>query len=82
MDYNIIKIGKIRNINYTTGVGEIVTSKDKYLFRITADMPKDLESNDYVIFRAEQVHNQNIAFFVKKYTEDNEKSLKLNRENE
>ena len=82
MDYNPTKIGKIRNIDYSSGTGEVVTSEDKYLFLITNDMPKDLSPNDFVLFRAEQVQNQNIAFFIKKYTEENEQSLRLNRENE
>ena len=82
MDYNPIKIGKIRNIDYNSGVGEVVTNKDKYLFRITSEVPNDLTPNDYVLFRAEQVQNQNIAFFIKKYTDQNNQTLKLNKENE
>jgi hypothetical protein len=76
MDYKPIKIGKIRNIDYTSGIGEIVTNKDSYMFRITEEMPTDLNPNDYVLFRAEQVQNQNVAFFIKRYTEENNQSLK------
>ena len=84
MDYNSIQIGKIRNIDYNSGVGEVVSSEDSFIFRITDDTPNDLKTNDYVIFRAEQVQNQNIAFFIKKYTEENNQTLyfKPNKGNE
>ena len=84
MDYNTIQIGKIRNIDYNSGVGEVVGRENTFIFKITDDTPTDLQTNDFVIFRAEQVQNQNVAFFVKKYNEENNQILnyKPNKGNE
>ncbi len=64
--YSEMKIGIINQLNSITGVGEISTSIDTYLFVMTDALDKSLKVGDKVIFRAEFIHNQKKAFFVQK----------------
>ena len=63
MEYNNIQIGKIRNIDYSKGVAEIVTSNQKYLFILEDN---NLQEGDIVKFRAEIINDTPKAFFAKK----------------
>ena len=48
------------------------------MFTIDSETPNDLEPGNVVMFRAEQVHNVNKAFFVRHYNKnrDHIKTLK------
>ena len=75
MSYNNIQVGKIRNINYKTGVGEITTSDNNFLFTIedlsTADI---INEGDLVRFRAEIVNETPKAYFVSRILPEELKS--------
>lgn len=75
MSYNNIQVGKIRNINYKTGVGEITTSDNNFLFTIedlsTADI---INEGDLVRFRAEIVNDTPKAYFVSRILPEELKS--------
>ena len=65
MDYNVITIGKIREIDYSKGVGEIVTVDKIYQFTVNDSSSfNDLKKGDLVRFRGEKVNNIDKAFFV------------------
>ena len=68
MSYNNqVLIGKIRSINYSSGVGEIVTTNNSYMFTVDCiSSPDKLLEGDIVKFRAESVHSVNKAYFIDK----------------
>ena len=66
---NINKIGKIKSINNEFGVGEIVDTETIYLFTIN-DIKEDINVGDLVKFRAENINNENKAFFINKIDEN------------
>ena len=67
MEYNQIQIGKVRDIDYKKGVGEIVTEHNNFLFTIEdITSTEKLSVGDVVRFRAEIVHDVPRAHFVKK----------------
>ncbi len=71
MEYDMIKIGKIRKIDYDKGIGEIVTSDSNYFFTIDdISYNGTLFKGDNVKFRAENVQGVNKAYFVNKINHD------------
>ncbi len=68
MNQESYKIGKIKN--YQNGAGEIVTQDDTYLFTINDIKDDNISNGDLVKFRAEKVHDNCRAFFVKKINEN------------
>ena len=67
MSYNQVLFGKIKNIDYEKGIGEIVTSDSNYMFTTDCISTDEiLNIGDFVKFRAEAIHNTNKAYFVKK----------------
>ena len=66
MSYNEILFGKIRNIDYKQGVGEIVTTSCSYMFTTDCILDDDLNIGDFVKFRAESIHGNNRAYFINK----------------
>ena len=62
-----IKIGKVKDYNKFSGVGEIVTIDDTYIFTLDNLVDCNIDNGDIVKFRAEKVNDKNIAFFVNKY---------------
>ena len=67
MPYDSIKIGKIRNIDYKTGVGEIITNDNNYLFTTDCISSNEkLATGDVVKFRAELIHDTPKAYFIDK----------------
>ena len=85
MDYNVITIGKIREIDYSKGVGKIVSVDKIYQFTVNdSSVFNDLKVGDLVRFRSEQVNNVNKAFFVNKvdreYNFANEDHIALAKE--
>ena len=79
MSYNRIIVGKIRTIDYTLGVGEIVTPDGNYMFTIDdISTEEELQVGDMVKFRAENIHDIQKAYFVNKIN----KEYKINRYND
>ena len=79
MSYNKIALGKIRTIDYTLGVGEVVTSDGIFMFTIDDISTKEeLHPGDLVKFRAEKIHDIQKAYFVSKIN----KGYKINRFND
>ena len=72
MVYADKKIGKITKWNKSIGTGEITTEDKIYIF--TANCLKDttLKEGDLVQFRAEKAQIEDKAFFIKKYSENEE----------
>ncbi len=67
MDYNkaTITIGKVREYDSTNG--EIVAKEGIYNFTNEAISEGEVIAiNDMVLFRGEEIHNQKIAYFIKK----------------
>ncbi len=67
MDYNnsLVTIGKVRT--YDSLTGEIISKEGLYLF--TQESISDGENinvNDIVLFRGEEINNTKVAFFVRK----------------
>ncbi len=72
MEQDKSTLGKVKDLDIKKGVGTIVSSIDSYMFTINDINNNDISVDDYVKFRAEKVHNQNRAFFVKKYNENDD----------
>lgn len=71
-----IKIGKVKEYNKLSGVGEVVATDDIYFFT-SENLKSDIvEKGDLVKFRAETVNNKKVAFFVDKI--DNNYEFKKN----
>ena len=70
MSFKGIYVGKIKSIDYKTGVGEIVTEKEKYIFLIE-NFDNSLNVDDIVKFRGEKINDTLRAFFVKKISKEN-----------
>ena len=66
MGYNRPNIGKIRNYDNNTGLGEIVSSNGVFMFTLGDLKYQDVNIGDLVKFRAERIHNANRAFFINK----------------
>jgi hypothetical protein len=74
MEYNKINVGKIRSFNEETGVGEIVTSSNTYMFTLNDLKTPNIEEGDLVKFRGELINDTNKAFFVTKITPEHDLS--------
>jgi hypothetical protein len=75
MDYDEIQIGKVTKYNDLTQIGEIVSTMGPFMFirsDVVYDDDEELQLNDIVQFRGEQVQNTNRAFFVKKFNRQKE----------
>ena len=66
MESSTTKIGKVNKINKEK-IGEIITPDEIYLFQMK-DALDTIQKGDLVKFRAEEIHNQKKAFFIKKIT--------------
>lgn len=67
MEYNNVKIsvGKIRSYDQTTG--SIVSQDGNFIFTKEAIVEnEELNPNDMVLFRGEEVQGQKKAFFIRK----------------
>lgn len=75
MDYDQIQVGKITKYNDFTQIGEIVSKMGSFFF-VKSDLAyeddEELQINDIVQFRGEQVQDVNRAFFVKKFKQPKE----------
>ena len=75
-------VGKVYNIDYKSGYGEVVTYDDDDIYMFTID---DIISNerinkgDYIVFRKEKVNDINKAFFVNKISKEDLKSDKIKK---
>ncbi len=67
---NIIKIGRIETLNKKLGIGEISSSNEIYSFTKNSLENQDLEVGDIVKFRAEKKHQEKIAYFIRRYNEN------------
>ena len=74
MEFDRIKIGKVRYYDVLNGIGEIVDTNYSYLFTIDSLENKKVENGDLVKFRAEIVNDTKRAFFIEKI--DNNYELK------
>ena len=74
MDYNKINVGKIRSFDEETGVGEIVTSTNTFMFTLESLKTPDIKEGDLVKFRGELINDTNKAFFVTKITPEHDLS--------
>ena len=70
MEQDKSTLGKIVDLDIKKGVGTVVSAADTYMFTVDDINSNDISVNDYVKFRAEKVHNQNRAYFLKKYNEN------------
>lgn len=65
MVYSSTKIGKVKKIDTIAKLGTIITPTETYLFQIK-DTLDSIKEEDLVKFRAEIIHGQKKAFFIKK----------------
>ena len=55
-----IKIGKVKDYNKFSGVGEIVTIDDTYIFTLDNLVDCNIDNGDIVKFRAEKVNDKKL----------------------
>ena len=60
------KTGIVKQLDPLTGVGEITSLNESYLFLMEDALDKSIQIGSEVSFRAETIHNQRKAFFIKK----------------
>ena len=62
-----ISIGMIKEIDYSAGIGYLITDNNEYMF-LTKDIINNiiLNKNDLVKFRGEIINGTKRAFFIKK----------------
>lgn len=66
-------VGKVCNIDYKSGYGEVVTYDDDDIYMFTIEdiiSNEKINKGDYIVFRKEKVNDINKAFFVNKISKE------------
>ena len=77
MEQDKITIGRIREYDEKSGIGEIISLQSSYMFLKDDICYKDVNKGDLVKFRAEKIHDTNKAFFIRKYEDNKELNGKI-----
>ena len=72
-------IGRIREYDEKSGIGEIISLQNSYMFLIDDLCYNDASKGDLVKFRAEKVNDINKAFFIRKFENKKELNGKISK---